>query len=123
MTTVPHATQEVEAPVVQEPRNTGVVIRPKPDHREFVRFPHHYRILHACMIVSFLTLAVTGLSLKFSYTPWAARFSRLLGGFETAGYVHRFAAIIMFGTFTAHVIGLFKQKRRNQATWKAVLFG
>src|SRR5664279_3489930 len=29
----------------------------------------------------------------------------------------------MFGTFTAHVIGLFTQKRRNQTTWKAVLFG
>jgi cytochrome b subunit of formate dehydrogenase len=93
------------------------------DRREFVRFPHLYRVLHTCMIVSFLTLAVTGLSLKFSYTPWAAMFSRLLGGFETAGYVHRFAAIVMFGTFTAHVIGLFKQKRRNRATWKSVLFG
>jgi cytochrome b subunit of formate dehydrogenase len=102
-------------------------VRPKAirvvDGREFVRFPHLYRVLHACMIVSFLTLAVTGLSLKFSYTPWAARFSRLLGGFETAGYVHRFAAIVMFSTFTAHVIGLFKQKRRNKTTWKAILFG
>ena len=93
------------------------------DGREFVRFPHLYRVLHACMIVSFITLAVTGLSLKFSYTPWAARFSRLLGGFETAGYVHRFAAIVMFSTFTAHVIGLFKQKRRSQTTWKAILLG
>jgi cytochrome b subunit of formate dehydrogenase len=93
------------------------------DRREFVRFPHLYRVLHACMIVSFITLALTGLSLKFSYTPWAARFSRLLGGFETAGYVHRFAAIVMFGTFTAHVIGLFKQKRRDKTTWKSILFG
>ncbi len=93
------------------------------DRREFVRFQHLYRVLHACMIVSFITLAVTGMSLKFSYTPWAARFSRLLGGFETAGYVHRFAAIVMFGTFTAHVIGLFKQKRHNHSTWKALLLG
>jgi cytochrome b subunit of formate dehydrogenase len=93
------------------------------DRREFVRFAHLYRVLHACMIVSFLTLAVTGLSLKFSYTPWAARFSRLLGGFETAGYVHRFAAIVMFGTFTAHVIGLCMQKRRDKTTWKSILLG
>ncbi|MDR3748387.1 MAG: cytochrome b/b6 domain-containing protein [Acidobacteriota bacterium] len=115
---------------------TGAVVEQKPpltevapraglavDGREFVRFQHLYRVLHAFMIVSFLTLAVTGLSLKFSYTPWAAKFSRLLGGFETAGYIHRFAAVVMFGTFTAHVIGLFKQKKRNQTTWKAILLG
>ena len=52
------------------------------DRREFVRFSRLYRTLHACMVVSFLTLAVTGLSLKFSYTGWAVRLSRLLGGFE-----------------------------------------
>ncbi len=111
--------------VLQEPPRTRTRSRAVPvvDRREFVRFPHFYRVLHACMIVSFLTLAVTGMSLKFSYTPWAAKFSHLLGGFETAGYVHRFAAIVMFSTFTAHVIGLFKQKRRTRATWKSLLLG
>jgi len=93
------------------------------DTREFVRFARQYRAFHACMIISFLTLAVTGLSLKFSYTGWAAKLSRLLGGFETAGYIHRFAAIIMFGTFAAHVIGLIRQKRRDKETWKSVLLG
>ena len=34
--------------------------------REFVRFNRLHRTLHACMIVSFLSLAVTGLTLKFS---------------------------------------------------------
>ena len=34
--------------------------RPAVDTREFVRFTRLYRVLHACMIVSFLTLAVTG---------------------------------------------------------------
>jgi cytochrome b subunit of formate dehydrogenase len=121
------ATEDYEAGTVtiQEPllADVGPKGAPAIDSREFVRFAHLYRVLHACMIVSFLTLAVTGLSLKFSYTPWAASFSRLLGGFETAGYIHRFAAIVMFSTFTAHVIGLFKQKRHNQTTWKAILFG
>ncbi len=55
-----------------------------PDHREFVRFTRRQRTLHVCMIVSFISLALTGLSLKFSYTGWAATLSRLLGGFETA---------------------------------------
>lgn len=93
------------------------------DRREFVRFSRLYRSLHACMVVSFLTLAVTGLSLKFSYTGWAVRLSHVLGGFETAGYIHRFAAVLMFGTFTAHIVGLVRQKRRNQTTWRSILLG
>ncbi len=93
------------------------------DRREFVRFSRLYRTLHACMVVSFLTLAVTGLSLKFSYTAWAAKLSHVLGGFETAGYIHRFAAIIMFGTFTAHIVGLIRQKQRSGKTWVGILFG
>ncbi len=121
------ATEDYEAGVVTLQEAAPADVRPKTipvvDRREFVRFAHLYRVLHACMIVSFITLALTGLSLKFSYTPWAARFSHLLGGFETAGYIHRFAAIVMFSTFTAHVIGLFKQKRRDKTTWKAMLFG
>ncbi len=93
------------------------------ERREFVRFPRLYRALHACMIVSFLTLALTGLSLKFSYTSWAARLSHLLGGFETAGLVHRLAALIMFGVVITHVVSLVKQKGRERKSWRAILFG
>src|ERR1035438_8357089 len=69
----------------------------KVEERQFVRFTRLQRILHICMIVSFITLALTGLTLKFSYTRWAALLSHLLGGFESAGYIHRSAAVIMFG--------------------------
>ncbi|MFZ0707314.1 MAG: cytochrome b/b6 domain-containing protein [Candidatus Korobacteraceae bacterium] len=91
--------------------------------REFVRFTPLYRVLHASMIVSFITLALTGMSLKFSYTPWAARLSRMFGGFETAGYVHRFAALIMFSVVVAHITGVIKQKRRSGSSWKSMLLG
>lgn len=91
--------------------------------REYVRFTTSYRIFHACMIVSFITLALTGMSLKFSYTGWAARLSRILGGFETAGYVHRFAAMVMFGVVIAHVTGLVRMKRSTGQTWKDIILG
>ena len=93
------------------------------DKREFARFTRLHRTLHACMIVSFLTLALTGLSLKFSYTAWAFRLAHILGGFETAGFIHRTAAVVMFGTFTTHIVSLIRDKRRNQLTWRAILFG
>ena len=72
---------------------------PPPDHREFVRFTRKERTLHICMVVSFISLALTGLTLKFSYTAWAVALSRLLGGFQTAGFIHRTAAVIMFAAF------------------------
>jgi len=93
------------------------------DRREFMRFARKYRVFHACMVGSFLTLAVTGLSLKFSYTAWAVKLSHVLGGFETAGFIHRFAAVVMFGTFIAHIVGLIRDKQRGQTTWKEVLLG
>lgn len=93
------------------------------DRREFVRFSRLHRTLHACMIVSFLTLALTGLSLKFSYTAWAFRLAHILGGFETAGFIHRTAAVVMFTTFTTHIVTLIRDKRRAEATWRSILFG
>ena len=93
------------------------------DNREFVRFTTLHRALHACMIVSFITLALTGMSLKFSYTAWAAKLSHLLGGFETAGFIHRCAALIMFGTFIAHIVDLFKLKKREYGSWRSLVLG
>ena len=91
--------------------------------REFVRFNRLHRTLHACMIVSFLSLAITGLSLKFSYTKWAVTLSRLLGGFQTAGYIHRFAAVVMFSVFVTHLVDLYRSKKRGKMSWRALLFG
>jgi len=91
--------------------------------REFVRFTRLQRVLHACMIISFLCLATTGLTLKFSYTPWAATVSRLLGGFETAGFIHRTAAVLMFGVFCAHLYDLYQHKKRGNKSWLALVFG
>jgi cytochrome b subunit of formate dehydrogenase len=80
---------------------------------QFQRFTRLNRALHALMIVSFIALAVTGMSLKFSYTSWAAFLSRMLGGFETAGFIHRAAAVLMFGLFATHLWDL-DRKRREQ---------
>jgi cytochrome b subunit of formate dehydrogenase len=91
--------------------------------RQFVRFSRLQRILHICMIVSFMSLALTGLTLKFSYTKWASVLSHLLGGFENAGYIHRTAAVVMFGVFVTHLVDLYKLKKREHGTWIALLLG
>jgi len=94
----------------------------KPEEREYVRFTRLQRVLHACMIVSFMCLALTGLTLKFSYTAWAAILSRLFGGFETAGYIHRTAAVLMFSVFAIHLTDLYRQRKRAQLSWREFLF-
>ena len=91
--------------------------------RQFVRFTRLQRTLHICMIVSFLSLATTGLTLKFSYTKWAAVLSHLLGGFESAGNIHRSAAIVMFGVFITHLVDLYKLKKREHTSWRSLVFG
>jgi len=95
----------------------------KPEEREYVRFTRLQRGLHVCMIVSFMSLALTGLTLKFSYTAWAAILSRLFGGYETAGYIHRTAAVLMFTVFAIHLVELYRQRKREQLSWREFLLG
>ena len=90
--------------------------------RQFLRFSRLNRALHIFLIISFLTLALTGLTLKFSYTGWAVLLSHLLGGFESAGSLHRFAAVIMFAVFFIHVIDVLRMKKRDGRTWKSMIF-
>jgi cytochrome b subunit of formate dehydrogenase len=91
--------------------------------KQYVRFTRLNRTLHAVMIVAFLSLALTGMTLKFSYTGWAVFLSRLFGGFESAGYIHRFAAIMMFGVFFTHLFDLARMRRREGRTWRSLIFG
>jgi len=91
--------------------------------REFQRFTRLNRILHIIMIVSFISLTLTGMSLKFSYTTWAAVLSRFFGGFESAGYIHRFAATMMFGIFVTHIIDLVRMKRHEKVSLLKFIFG
>jgi cytochrome b subunit of formate dehydrogenase len=89
---------------------------------QFQRFTRLNRALHIFLIMSFLTLALTGLTLKFSYTGWAVLLSHILGGFESAGYLHRFAAVIMFTVFTIHVVDIVRMKKREGRSWLGLIF-
>jgi cytochrome b subunit of formate dehydrogenase len=93
------------------------------EEKQYQRFTRLNRVLHIIMIVSFMSLALTGMTLKFSYTGWAATLSRLFGGFETAGYIHRVAAVFMFGIFIVHLTDLWRQARRSHTSLRKLLFG
>lgn len=92
------------------------------DHRIYRRFTREQSILHILMVISFLGLAVTGMTLKFSYLSWARFLSEVLGGFESAGFIHRVCAVITGIYFFSHVVSLFRMKRRENLSWRQLLF-
>jgi len=76
--------------------------------------------MHILIIVTFLTLAATGLPLKFDNAPWAITLVNLLGGPEMAQLLHRLAAIGTFGYFFWHLSILayrFFVKREKGLFW------
>jgi len=94
-----------------------------PQEKQVLRFTRLNRGLHFFMIISFLNLALSGMTLKFSYTGWARFLSSLYGGFESAGYLHRFSAIIMVTVFIIHIVDLIKNKRKEVGSFKALIIG
>jgi cytochrome b subunit of formate dehydrogenase len=91
--------------------------------KQVLRFSRLNRALHFTMIISFMGLALTGMTLKFSYTRWAYVLSHVLGGFETAGYIHRVAAVMMFGVLFTHIVDLARRRRTEFGSWRNLLFG
>ncbi len=87
------------------------------------RFRTFERNLHLTVVTSFLGLATTGMILKFSYAPWARFLARLLGGFETAGYIHRLCAVATFGYFGCHIWDLVRRKRKSGKSWRQFVAG
>jgi len=87
------------------------------------RFDRFQRSLHMAMLLSFFALALTGMALKFSYMGWAQAFSRVLGGFDTTGTLHRMGAITLFVVFVLHLWDVRRRKRRAGKTWWQMITG
>ncbi|UCC28732.1 MAG: hypothetical protein JSU86_11080 [Phycisphaerales bacterium] len=91
--------------------------------REYVRFTPFQRKLHVTVILSFFGLAITGMMLKFAYTEWAQFLFRVLGGTDTAGWIHRVCAIATFGYFFAHLGNVVRKCFKSPEKFREYLFG
>jgi len=74
--------------------------------RYYSRFSLPQRYLHGVIAVTFLGLAITGLPLRFSSTPLALGFARMVGGFGTVLFFHLFSAVALTVAFVIHVANL-----------------
>ena len=93
------------------------------NRKHYQRFDGFSRFLHILVIISFLTLALTGMIIKFSGVGAFQVISDIMGGYAVTGYLHRVAAIITFLYFALHVGYLIRKLRRKEMTFKEMLSG
>lgn len=98
------------------PRSIKEARKKKKHHKEisgnakyFRRFTSSQRTTHIFVILSFILLALTGMTLKFAHMEWARIIAKIFGGVHGAGVVHRIGAVITFGYFAFHVMSLIKE--------------
>lgn len=77
----------------------------------FRRFDPYSRFLHILVIISFLSLAITGMMIKFSGVGVFQSLFQMMGGYEVTGFIHRFAAVITFTYFGIHIYYLIRKKK------------
>jgi cytochrome b subunit of formate dehydrogenase len=87
------------------------------------RFDRYQRTLHISMMISFFTLSLTGMALKFSFMSWAQWAAWLLGGFETTGILHRLGAVALFIVFFVHLWRVARLRKQRKQTWIQLMTG
>lgn len=97
--------------------------KPKGKTKYVRRFNAKQQTTHIFVIISFILLALTGMTLKFAHMDWASSVAKFLGGVRSAGLFHRFGAFITFGYFVFHVVNLFQLKKKGGYAFKEFIFG
>jgi cytochrome b subunit of formate dehydrogenase len=96
---------------------TRFQVQVKSEDKMVRRFTVWERTMHGVMLISFFTLALTGMVLKFSYMSWAQTVAALVGGFQTTGALHRMGAVALITIFVMHLVDVAGRKRRSGLSW------
>lgn len=71
--------------------------------KRLVRLDVHQRFQHWVLVISFLTLVITGLPMKFSGWSWMPTLVTMLGGLDAARFIHRVSAVVISVAFFYHL--------------------
>jgi formate dehydrogenase gamma subunit len=88
--------------------------------RLFVRFSQAQCLEHQILIVSFTTLALTGLLQRYSQYFWVGVIINLLGGIDTMRVIHHLAAIVLIIQTIYHTFKILQMwfvERELGAMW------
>jgi cytochrome b subunit of formate dehydrogenase len=90
-------------------------VEPVPAPRQFERFSWNFRAQHWVLLVSCLTLIITGLPLKFHEARVSQLFFDLVGGVQVSTLIHRVGAVGLIAVGAYHLLYLvaFREGRRN----------
>ena len=72
----------------------------------YTRFGLSDRVQHLVMLLSFTTLAITGLVQKYALSPVSIFIMRTWGGIENVRATHHVAAILLMLVAISHLIAL-----------------
>jgi cytochrome b subunit of formate dehydrogenase len=84
----------------------------------FRRFNHWWRLAHLIGAISIMTLTLTGITVLYAESGWAPIVMKLLGGPQTAAYIHRVGAIGFMGVFFVHLAYFAVRIGRNWRTFE-----
>ena len=96
---------------------------PEQKNKFYERFDAYSRFLHILVITSFISLAITGMTIKFSGIGLFQTISKMMGGYAVTGFIHRFAAVITFIYFGLHIGYLIKKVRKRKIKVTSFLKG
>ena len=94
--------------------------RKKPHHNtgeQLPRMNRYFRWTHGLVMVSFITLVVTGFALKFPESGWIQAFG-LGGAGQVRGIIHRIAGAVIMGATGLHILHLILVKRDRIMVWE-----
>jgi thiosulfate reductase cytochrome b subunit len=77
---------------------------PHKDQPWFQRFPIVWRIAHLLVLLSTMTLVLTGMTVLYSDSAWAPVVVHLFGGPQVMAIVHRVCASIFISVFFLHIV-------------------
>jgi cytochrome b subunit of formate dehydrogenase len=93
--------------------------RQKPHHgtgEQLPRMNKWFRITHGMVMVSFITLVITGFALKFPEAGWVSAIG-LHGNGAIRAILHRIAAVVISAATVLHLIHLIVIKRDRVIIW------
>ena len=79
---------------------------PEMRHKQFERFALPWRIAHLVLLLSVMTLVLTGTTVLFAESAWAPTVIKGFGSPKVAAALHRIAATIFIGVFLWHLFYL-----------------
>lgn len=82
------------------------------------RWPAMWRLAHLLFAISIMTLVLTGTAVLYAESAWAKAFMGLIGGPQSAAFVHRIAAATFITVFFGHLIYVTIYVIRNWRTFR-----